>query len=154
MRTRWFLMLPVLFLVAGGLFAWALITRPAGVAAAPLIYASPVNAGCYIAAPNDCRLHVEPFTINLAPGAKLVNFRLVTIQAGSGTQTLIYDFRPDLSNPVPYSGATFTPSLVAQDFAATCGRTYSLNLQGQDTSDPNPYSLGLTAQFTCPATVP
>ena len=38
------------------------------------IYASPIQAGCYIAAPNDCRMHVDPFTIQLATGTKLVLF--------------------------------------------------------------------------------
>jgi hypothetical protein len=118
------------------------------------IYASPIQAGCYIAASNDCRMHVDPFTINLASGTKLVYFKLVSINMNNGVQNVIYDFRPDQSNPVPFSGSTYTPSLVAQDFAATCGTTYEISLQGQDTGDPNPYNLGLTGQFTCPAATP
>jgi hypothetical protein len=63
---------------------------------------------------------------------------------------MIYDFRPDQSNPVPTSGSTFTPSLVAKDFAATCGKSYEISLQGQDTGDANAFNLGLTGYFTCP----
>ena len=130
------------------------LLHPSPSQAAPDIFASPVQAGCYIAGPNDCRIHVEPFTINLAPASKLVNFQLVTIQIGTGVQRVIYDFRPDLSNPVPFIGTTFTPSLVAQDFAATCGKTYQLSLQGRDTLDSNNFNLGLTNSFTCPAIMP
>lgn len=115
------------------------------------IYASPVQAGCYIARHDQCKIHVDPFTLNLASGTKLVFFQLVTIQAGNGAQRVIYDFRTDQSNPVPFVGNTYTPSLVAKDFAATCGMGYSLSLQGQDSGDAGPFNLGLTQQFTCPA---
>jgi len=118
--------------------------------AAPEILASPVHAGCYLAKRDQCKIHVEPFTINLAPATKLVLFRLVAIRIGSGVQTTIYDFRPDQSNPVPSSGSTFTPSLVKRDFAATCGYTYEISLQGRDTGDSGIYNLGLTGEFTCP----
>jgi hypothetical protein len=118
------------------------------------IYASPIQAGCYIAASNDCRMHVEPFTLDLASGTKLVYFQLISINSSNGAQRVIYDFRPDQSNPVPYLGDTYTPSLVAQDFAATCGTTYEISLQGQDTGDPGPLNLGLTGQFTCPTVAP
>ena len=72
----------------------------------------------------------------------------------NGAQRVIYDFRPDQSSPVPFFGDTYTPSLVAQDFAATCGTTYEISLQGQDTGDPNLFNLGLTAPFTCPVGAP
>jgi len=121
---------------------------------APLIFASPVHGGCYIAAPGQCKIHVDPFTINIASGTKLVLFKLVAIQGGTGAQTTIYDWRPDQSNPAPPSGTTYTPSLVTQDFAATCGSSYVVSLQGRDTGDLNTFNLGLTGQFTCPTTVP
>ncbi len=57
----------------------------------------------------------------------------MAIQGGTGAQTVIYDWRPDQSNPVPYTGTTYTPSLVTQDFAATCGSSYTVSLQGRDT---------------------
>jgi hypothetical protein len=118
------------------------------------IFASPIQAGCYIAAPGQCRLHVEPFTINLAVGKKLVFFKIVSIAKSSGVQATIYSFRPDQSNPVPFSGSTYTPSLVTQDFAATCGKRYLLSLQGQDTGDASAYNLGITGVIACPATAP
>jgi hypothetical protein len=121
---------------------------------APSIFASPIQAGCYIAAPNDCRIHADPFTIDIASGQKLVFFQLVAIQIGSGQQTVIYDFRTDQSNPAPFIGSTYSPSLVAQDFAASCGKSYQLSLQGRDSGDTNAFNLGLTNTFTCPSRVP
>lgn len=121
---------------------------------APLVFASPIHGGCYIAAPGQCKIHVEPFTINIASGTKLALFRLVAIQLPSSVQTTIYDWRPDQSNPAPPTGTTYTPSLVTQDFAATCGNTYEVSLQGRDTGDASLFNLGLTGQFTCPTTVP
>jgi hypothetical protein len=121
---------------------------------APAIFASPVQAGCYIAAPNDCRIHADPFTINIASGQKLVFFQLVAIQIGTGQQTAIYDFHTDQSNPAPAVGTTYTPSLVAQDYAATCGKSYQLSLQGRDSGDASAFNLGLTSTFACPSSVP
>lgn len=119
----------------------------------PLVFASPISGGCYIAAPGQCKIHVEPFTIDIASGQKVALFKLVAI-SGTGTQTTIYDWRPDVSNPPPASGTTYTPSLVTQDFAATCGSSYQVNLQGRDSGDASLFSLGLTGQFTCPTNVP
>lgn len=118
------------------------------------IFASPVHGGCYIAAPGQCKIHVEPFTINIATSTKLALFRLVAIQIPGSVQTTIYDWRPDQSNPAPPSGTTYTPSLVTQDFAATCGNSYQVSLQGRDTGDVNTFSLGLTGTFLCPTSVP
>jgi hypothetical protein len=122
--------------------------------AAPEIFASPVHGGCYIAGPSDCRIHVEPFTINIGMGTKLALFKLVAIQMPSNVQTVIYDWRPDQSNPAPPTGTTYTPSLVAQDFAATCGKSYEISLQGKDTGDTTVFNLGLTGQFTCTLGMP
>jgi hypothetical protein len=154
MRIHKFLLFGLFALVLAVLVAWPVLNNRGQVRAALDIFASPVHGGCYIAGPSDCRLHVEPFTINLASGKKLVKFQLIAIQSGTGTQTMIYDFRPDQSNPVPTSGSTFTPSLVAQDFAATCGKSYEISLQGQDTGDTNAFNLGLTGYFTCPSNAP
>lgn len=118
------------------------------------IFASPIQAGCYIAGPSDCRIHVEPFNINIAAGKKMVQFSLVAFQAGTGKNTVIYDWRPDTSNPPPASGTIYSPSLVTQDFAASCGSSYSVNLQGKDSGDTSIYNLGSTGQFLCPAAMP
>jgi hypothetical protein len=154
MRIRLFALFGLIVLLAGLLAAWLALTHNSRAEAAPDIYASPVHAGCYIAARSDCRIHVEPFTINIASGEKLVYFKLIAIRQGTGAQTVIYDFRPDQSNPVPPSGDTYTPSLVAQDFAATCGAAYEISLQGQDTGDSGGLNLGITDYFTCPTTAP
>jgi hypothetical protein len=141
-------------LLSAALVASTVLTDRDRLEAAPDIFASPIHGGCYIAGPSDCRIHVEPFTITIVTGTKLAQFQLVATQIGTGTQTRIYDFRPDQSNPVPASGTTYTPSLVAQDFAATCGRSYTISLQGKDTGDASLFNLGVTGQFTCPASMP
>jgi hypothetical protein len=147
MSRKLFSLLALVFLIC--ILALAL-SRQQAVRGAVTTYASPIQAGCYLAQHDLCKIHVEPFTINLGSGRKLVYFQFLTTQAGTGTQRVIYDFRPDLSNPVPFTGDTFTPSLVKKDFAATCGQQYTLSLQGQDTGDASAYNLGSTGQFTCP----
>jgi len=127
------------------------LAAPPAAQAVPDIFASPVQAGCYLEKEDRCKIHVDPFTINVAPGQKLVKFQLVSINnSAGGTQAVIYDFRTDQSNPVPFSGTTYTPSSVAKDFAATCNRTYEVSLQGQDSGDSGLFNLGLTNPFTCP----
>jgi len=130
--------------------AAAQVSTPAAVE----IFASPIHGGCYIAGPSDCRIHVEPFTIDIASGQKLSFFQLVAIQLPAGKQTVIYDWRPDQSNPVPGIGSTYSPSSVAQDFAATCGKSYEISLQGKDTGDTSAFNLGLTGRFTCTLGLP
>jgi hypothetical protein len=154
MHIRTLGLIGLILLFAGLLAGWFALTHHGRAAAEPDIYASPVHAGCYIAAQSDCRIHVEPFTINLAVGKRMVLFRLVSIQQGTGIQRTIYDWRPDQSNPAPPSGNTYTPSMVAQDYAATCGSAYEISLQGQDTGDSGIFNLGLTSYFTCPSTTP
>jgi hypothetical protein len=147
----WKRVLILAVLVVGAMATlWLTWKRPPPAQAEPAIYASPVHAGCYLVKNDRCKIHVEPFAINLASGQKLVRFQLVTTRAGTGAQTVIYDFRPDQSNPVPTSGSTFTPTLVAKDFAATCGLSYTLSLQGMDTGDAGLLYLGTTHPFTCP----
>ena len=153
MKTRKILIFSLALSIIGLLGFWLFFDKAEPAQAEPDIYASPVHAGCYIAAPSDCRIHVEPFTIYITTGTKLMNFQLLASRAGFGSQ-VIYDFRPDLSNPLPISGSVVTPSLVAQDYAAQCGATYSISLQGQDTLDQSAYNLGSTGQFTCPTNVP
>lgn len=140
--------LVLLLILAAGTLTGLAALRAAPVAPqAPAGFASPINGGCYIAAPNVCKLHVDPFTINIneVAGARLEQFTLFA----NGKP--IYDFRTDLSNP---PATDYVPSLVALDFAAECGQTYYMNLVAKDSSDSNPLNYGQTAQFTCPATVP
>jgi hypothetical protein len=121
---------------------------------ASAIFASPVQAGCYIAAANDCRIHVDPFTVNIASATKLAHVRLVAINTGTGIQTVVYDWRSDQSNPVPSIGTTYSPSIPNLDIGVGCGKTFELSLQGRDTGDANDFNLGLTNAFTCPNTLP
>jgi hypothetical protein len=147
------MILGVVVLVVAGAIAGGMRWSAARQALAePLGYSSPINGGCYIAAPNVCKIHIDPFTINIANelGAKLVRFTLHANPAG-GIAGPIYDFRTDVSNP---PAVDYSPSMVMQDFAARCGETYYVNLIAQDTVDANPLNYGVTAAFTCPAGVP
>ncbi len=149
MQLKRILLLPLLAAILAAPFAAP--GGPQSASAEVNIYASSVQAGCYRAKPDLCKIHVEPFTITVASGQRLVYFQLLATRSGAGTQSVIYDFRPDLSNPAPLSGNTFTPSKVAQDFAARCGEAYTISLQGQDSGDPYAYNLATTAELTCPA---
>jgi hypothetical protein len=153
MKTRKILLVSLALSIIGLLGFWLTFDKAQPVTAEPDIYVSPVHAGCYIAAQNDCRIHVEPFTITVNTGSKLDYFQLWASRIGYSAG-MIYDFRPDVSNPLPLSGSVVTPSLVAQDYAAQCGATYYIYLIGKDTLDPTQYILGSTAQFTCPINVP
>ena len=140
------------FLLAmiGAAVALGLSKAAPPVRAAPDISAAPLHAGCYLAKPHLCKIHVEPFTINVTSGQRLAQFQLVAIRGRDGAYSTIYDWRPDGANPAPLSGTAYTPSKVAKDFAATCGESYAVSLQGKDSGDANLYNLGVSGQFTCP----
>jgi hypothetical protein len=146
MKRRSFLLLAGLAL-AGMMALGVGLAFRSNAGAAPEVFSSPINGGCYITAPNECKLHVDPFTVNIndGAGAKLVEF----ILHANGQP--IYHFRTDVSNP---PAADYTPSLVAMDFAATCGETYYMNILGRDSLDANLLNMGQTAEFICPAAVP
>jgi hypothetical protein len=133
-----------------GLVLLAGFSQQPSVLAETTIFASPIQAGCYLARVDQCKIHVDPFTINIAAGKKLVFFQLVAIRMGSGRQTVIYNFHTDQSNPAPSSGTTYLPSAVAKDFAAACSASYQISLQGQDSGDLNALNLGMTNTVVCP----
>lgn len=149
MKQRWliFTLVAVLLLAAGALSRRAMLRQANAAPEAPAGFASPINGGCYIAEPNVCKIHIDPFTINIddGAGARLEKFTLLA----NGSP--IYDFRVDVSNP---PAADYSPSLVMQDFAAECGESYTVNLVAKDSSDVDALNYGQTAQFTCPAGVP
>ena len=124
-----------------------LIVVAAEVATSPgvarAVFASPLNAGCYIIAPNQCRIHIEPVTVNVASGKHLKGVKLKL------NDVTIYDFGTDLDNPPPSGGSTYTPSPVALDFGAVCGTTYRVSVEGMDSGDGNFLVMG-NASFTCP----
>jgi len=91
--------------------------------------------------------------VNLAAGQKLVHVQLTAYRTGAGG-SVVYDWRPDQSNPAPESGSTYSPAIPSQDIAAACGQSYALSLQGEDTGDPSMYNLGSTTTFACPSSVP
>lgn len=133
---------------AAGLRACAAAAVIGGIALAPgradAIFASPIEAGCF-ATRSGCSIHVDPFTIMVAPGKQLESFEL---RVGGVT---VYDFRTDVSNPPvgPYS-----PTLPAPGFAARCEQSYVVNLLGADSGDAGILNLGQTAAVDCPVQVP
>ncbi len=80
-------------------------------------------------------------------------FQLVATAQDTGRQSVVYDFKPDISNPAPFASSTYAPSPVAKDFGARCGVSYSLQLQGKDSLDTSIFGLGGTGKFTCPTQV-
>ncbi len=138
----------VLALAVALLFGVGLLRASTPMAvAAPEGFASPVHGGCYIAAENVCKIHIDPFTINIdeGNGARLERF---TLYANGDP---IYDFRPDASNP---PNVDYSPSPVALDFAARCGITYTVSLVAKDSTDTNPLNYGQFMDVVCPSTVP
>ena len=68
--------------------------------------------------------------------------------------SVVYDWRPDQSNPAPPTGTTYTPSRVALGFGVTCGRSHTVSLQGRDTGDGSSFNLGSTPAIPCPTPDP
>ena len=141
-------------LLAAILLAAPAVLRSSEVSGEPDTYGSPFQAGCYIAGPNDCRIHTDPFSIKTSGGKRLVSFTIQAIDEETALETTLYDFKTDINNPDRPKSSHFSPSLVAQDFAASCGKTYHLNLLGVTDSDASVITFGTTAAFTCPAQMP
>lgn len=112
----------------------------------PLIFASPIHAGCKAFNARTCQIVVEPFTINIASGQRLAAFQ---IQVDG---TVVYDWKPDQSNP-PLA-PTYSPTRVAWGFGVTCNRSHTVSLVGRDTGDSGFLNLGMTAPISCPAPLP
>jgi hypothetical protein len=110
-------------------------------AASPDVGPNPVQAGCYLATPSVCRLHVAPFTIAVDAGERLAAFQ---IQANG---SVLYDFKTDMANP-PLGD--YVPSLVRKDFAARCSQTYAVTVLAQDTGDQALQAIGSPDAVTCP----
>jgi len=131
--------------LTGGLLLKERLTTPrppaARVAAAPTVLTGSLEGGCYLITPTTCKINVEPFDISIAPGETLLSFHL------SANDQIIYDFGASTANSVT---GNYSPSSVALDFAAACGKTYSLELQALDTGDLDFVTIGQTDSFTCP----
>jgi hypothetical protein len=149
MNRRLFIAVALVLLgaAAGVATRFALQRQASAAPESPAGFASPINGGCYIADDNTCKIHIDPFVINIndGAGAKLEQFTLYA----NGSP--IYDFRTDVSNP---PGVDYSPSMVMQDFAAECGESYVVNMIAKDSTDANPLNYGQTTEFTCPSRVP
>lgn len=119
--------------------------EPAPAVRTPLIFASPIHAGCKTFNARTCQIVVEPLVINIAAGQRLTAYRILV------DGSIVYDWQADQSNPP--AGPTYAPSRVAWGFGVRCGTSHTVNLQGRDTGDSGFLSLGLTSAITCPAPV-
>lgn len=137
MRAQFPLALLLLSVALG--FAWRPAVTPPPLA--PQVFASPINAACVQVKASVCKLHVDPFTIQVAPGQQLTAFQL------RANGNLLYDFRTDVSNP---PASAYTPSLVRRDFAARCGQTYTVDLLAQDSGDGSLLNAGRAENIACP----
>jgi hypothetical protein len=110
--------------------------------AAHAVFASPIHAGCYLADRGKCRIHVDPFVINVNTGAgrRLSRFQISV----NGTQ--VYRFEVDVSNPP--AGNYFVT--VPGDFPVKCGTTYVVSMQAQDSGDANLLNAGQVEDVVCP----
>lgn len=139
----------VVVLVAGALLVTLLLVAPvpqqATVLSAAAAFTGPVNGGCYAQQVSLCKIHVDLWQpIQISSGQQLVGLQL------RANDLPIYDFRTDVSNPPMGS---YRPSLVAKDFAVTCGESYTLTLFAEETGGGGMAPLGSTNQFTCPLLV-
>lgn len=128
-------------LVTAAAVIWLVRPQPTQAAPELTVYASPINAGCYLATKSTCKIRVDPFTIASSGTPALFGFQL------RANGSVIYDFRTDVSNP-PFGN--YSPSRVKLDFAASCGKTYVINLVARDLDDPAFYNLGQVVNVVCP----
>jgi hypothetical protein len=149
MKKTFILLFLLLLILIAAIAFWPLLSQRQSATAAPEVFQSGINAGCYIAAPNVCKIHVDPFTINVddGNGEKLVEFQV------RANGVIIYHFKTDAAFAFRPVG-DYTPSLVMQDFAATCGEEYFVDLLAKDTGNVILNLAAMTEQFTCPSTVP
>jgi len=142
-----FLSLFILLLIAT--FTALAAFRQEKATAAPEVFQSGISGGCYIAELNVCKIHVDPFSINVDEGGghKLVEFQL------RANDSIIYQFKTDENSTYRPEG-DYLPTLVTQDFAASCGETYEVKLLAKDDGDTVLNVAATTGQFTCPLSVP
>ena len=109
-----------------------------------LVTTSPFAAACF-AARRDCRVTVDPFTLHVPVGERLVSLE---IQIGTST---VYDFHTDQSNP---PSGNYTPTMPRLGFAARCDTSYVARLGARDSSDGGPVILSETTPISCPVPEP
>ncbi|NJN43711.1 MAG: hypothetical protein HC806_02550 [Anaerolineae bacterium] len=92
---------------------------------------------------------MDPFTINVNDGGghKLVEFQI------RANEAVIYHFKTD-ADPDFRPVGDYIPSPVMQDFAATCGETYEIELLAKDEGNVVLNIAATTETFTCPTNVP
>jgi hypothetical protein len=119
--------------------------EPAPAARTPLIFASPIHAGCKTFNARTCQIVIEPLDINIASGQSLTAYQVLV------DLSVVYDWKADQSNPP--GGPIYSPSRVAWGFGVRCGTTHTVQLYGRDTGDSGFFTLGSTSAITCPPPV-
>lgn len=107
----------------------------------PSVFASPIHAGCKTFTASRCQIWADPFTISVSAGKRLTALRIAL------NGVIAYDYMTDVSNPPV---GNYSPSPVKMGFAARCGATYTVSLQGRDSGDATFFVLGSTT-VACPA---
>jgi len=157
MKKKLIILSLIVLTVLAAITAWPLLIRQDKAAAAPEVFAGGINGGCYITAPNVCKIHVDPFIVNVDDGGgfKLVEFQLQAVRVVNMVEQAfpIYNFKTD-ARPEYRQGGDYQPTLVALDYAASCDEDYFIRLVAQDESDAELFEVAKTQIFTCPIAVP
>ena len=140
LQKRWLILIVILGFAGVGIVSTLVKTPDAG--AAPTVLKDSLAGGCYLETRTVCKIQVDPFTIDIAPGESLLAFQI------TANGQPIYDFGTSIEfSPV----ISYTPSSVALDFAASCGETYTLELHALDTGDLDFVTIGETQPILCPS---
>ncbi len=120
----------------------------------PDTFAQSLSAGCYITAANQCRIHVEPFTIpvNQSTGERVAEFIISANNVSGGSSYTLYHHHTAGSYSYKPVGS-WSPTLVTEDFYGVCGQTYYLNIltRGDTSTTTGTFgNAGATGNFTCP----
>ena len=127
MSSRRILLLVIILLASTGLTGSLFAQESPN---APQTFAQPLYAGCYLAAENVCRIHVEPFEVqvNESAGERAAEFRLFANNVNDSAASFeLYNFHTSSSYSFKPQN-DYSPTLVTQDFYAQCGETYTINV--------------------------
>lgn len=126
----------------------------------PVVHATSaqsLHGGCYEAAPNVCRIHVDPFTIpvDVGAGERVAQFRINANNTSGGVSFTLWEFSTSSSYSFKPVG-DFSPRIPREHFHAVCGETYTLNIltRGDTAASTGSFgNAGVTAEFRCPVAV-
>ncbi len=132
--------------LVGPLIGTAILTASPGISHA--VFAQVLEGGCYIEQHRVCKLHVEPFTINvnetIDERVRQFQLRLNGVVVYEMSTDDVYSRRP---------AGDFSPTLGTQDIAIECNTMYSLDIivhSSTPGADNSPVLAGRAEPFSCP----